>query len=81
MKIYVINALKFVLFNFFKEYFLNLICLKSAPEILVTRPFFINHKFWSHIFYTPCRFFQYFYRANVWKLWTIFFFKKLWFWL
>jgi len=35
MKICVINALKIEIFDFFKEYFLILECLKSAPGALV----------------------------------------------
>ena len=37
MKKCVINALKFVTFDFFKEYFLNLVSLKSAPGALVNK--------------------------------------------
>jgi len=32
MKICVFNALKIELFDFFKEYFLNIKCLKSTPQ-------------------------------------------------
>jgi len=46
MKICVINALKFIIFDFFKKYFLNLRSLKSVPETLVNETlYFIYHGF------------------------------------
>jgi len=42
MEIWVINALRIEIFDFFKEYFLILDCLKSVLEVLV-RPLLFSH--------------------------------------
>ena len=55
MKIYVINALKFVIFEFFEEYVLNLRCLNSTQMTLINK----TQNLTSNFFYI--KFINYFY--------------------